>query len=299
MIADLEHVEFFNFPSTDQLNLSGLTYTPNPNSNKWVVSLHWYAGDKFFGLYHALFLTKLGYNVISFDFRGHAKSQKSTTTMGVKETRDVLGALAWLKANKHPEQVVLLGTSMGAYITNYLSFKHPEIKEEYNVKFGIADCGFGSIESLYMHERNIYLRFIPKRKTKQRIDWLIKKSNKVEEQAGVNLFDGNVFKLIEQGVKPSYPIFFNHAKNDLVTPPFDTVQLARLREDLIEGDGFQLYNYCMHTQALRTHFKTHVKTIGAWVAQKDENQTDYQALVKEWKLDDFSSKKDQKDQALS
>ena len=299
VINDFDNINFFTFSSTDNLTLSGLTYIPHPNSHKWIISLHWFAGDKFFGLYHAQFLTKLGYNVMSFDFRGHAKSDNDTSTLGIKEVRDTLGALAWLKANHNPEQVVLLGTSMGAYITNHLSLSDAKLVQEYKIKFGISDCGFGSLESLFQNVRNRHLHLVPKRKTKQLVKWLLKKGNKVEAKSNINLFDANLFKLIEQGHTPSYPIFFSHAKNDGVTPGFDTMQLIDQRAKLIQNDDYILYNYCIHTQALRSHFKTHVRAISRYVALMDNNQTEYEQLVKEWKLDEMITKKDLKDEKLS
>ncbi|ATG97685.1 alpha/beta hydrolase [Mesoplasma lactucae] len=299
MINDFENVDFFDFESTDGTKLSGITYSPNKDSDKWVISFHWFAGDKFFGLYHARFLTEMGYNVMSFDFRGHGQSENDTSTMGVKESRDAIAAIEWLTKHKSPEQIVVLGTSMGAYVTNFLSFYYPSLPEDYKVKFGIYDCGFGSVETLYMHFRNLYLRFIPKRLTKQAVNHLLDKSNKVDKKDGIDIHGGNVFKLIEQGDKPGYPIFFNHAKNDMVTPAFDTMQLVEARKDLIDGDEYNLYNYCMHTQALRTHFKSYVNNVTKFVANKDNNQEQYQELVQKWELDKITSKKDLNDERLS
>jgi|GEM_PF-935771 len=56
---------------------------------------------------------------------------------------------------------------MGAYITNHLSLSDPKLVQEYKIKFGISDCGFGSLESLFQNVRNRHLHLVPKRKTKQ------------------------------------------------------------------------------------------------------------------------------------
>jgi len=59
------------------------------------------------------------------------------------------------------------------------------------------------------------------------------------------------------------------------------MQLIDQRAKLIQNDDYILYNYCIHTQALRSHFKTHVRAISRYVALMDNNQTEYEQLVKE------------------
>jgi pimeloyl-ACP methyl ester carboxylesterase len=53
------------------------------------------------------------YNVLIFDFRNHGQSGHAATTQGVREADDVRAVLDWLEAAKSPEQVAVLGVSMG------------------------------------------------------------------------------------------------------------------------------------------------------------------------------------------
>ena len=54
-----------------------------------------------------------GYNLVAFDFRNHGQSGQTQTTQGVFEQRDVRAMLDWLDREKAPQQVALLGVSMG------------------------------------------------------------------------------------------------------------------------------------------------------------------------------------------
>jgi pimeloyl-ACP methyl ester carboxylesterase len=53
------------------------------------------------------------YNVVLFDLRNHGQSGGSITTQGVAEQSDLRAVIDWLEANKAPEQVAVLGVSMG------------------------------------------------------------------------------------------------------------------------------------------------------------------------------------------
>lgn len=52
-------------------------------------------------------------NLVAFDFRNHGQSSGTETTQGNLEQRDLLAVLSWLEHEKAPEQVALLGVSMG------------------------------------------------------------------------------------------------------------------------------------------------------------------------------------------
>jgi pimeloyl-ACP methyl ester carboxylesterase len=53
------------------------------------------------------------YNVVLFDFRNHGQSGRSATTQGVREAGDVEAVVDWLETDKGPEQIAVLGVSMG------------------------------------------------------------------------------------------------------------------------------------------------------------------------------------------
>jgi pimeloyl-ACP methyl ester carboxylesterase len=53
------------------------------------------------------------YNLLLFDFRNHGQSGQAATTQGVREADDLRAVIDWLEAAKAPDQVAVLGVSMG------------------------------------------------------------------------------------------------------------------------------------------------------------------------------------------
>jgi uncharacterized protein len=54
------------------------------------------------------------YNLVLFDFRNHGQSERSATTQGVREAGDLRAVVDWLETAKAPDQIAVLGVSMGA-----------------------------------------------------------------------------------------------------------------------------------------------------------------------------------------
>jgi len=77
-----------------------------------VVLAHGYGSNKSNMLDRAAMLHG-AYNLVIFDFRNHGQSAASATTQGVREAGDVRAVIDWLEAAKGPDQIALLGVSMG------------------------------------------------------------------------------------------------------------------------------------------------------------------------------------------
>jgi fermentation-respiration switch protein FrsA (DUF1100 family) len=104
------------FPSRgDSLRLSGWLF-PREGSPAGIVLVHGKPGHRANPEIGLLPLAKdlhdLGYNVLTFDLRGWGQSQKSRFSLGQNETRDVLGAVDYLKG-RAIERVGVIGFSMG------------------------------------------------------------------------------------------------------------------------------------------------------------------------------------------
>ncbi|WP_456365823.1 alpha/beta hydrolase [Thermococcus sp.] len=112
--------EDVTFESGDGLKLSG--WWIDNGSEKTITPLHGYTRSRWDDVYMkpvTEFLLKEGYNVLTFDFRAHGKSEGNYTTVGDREIEDVRGAVRWLVEN-HPERakrIGLVGFSMGAVLT--------------------------------------------------------------------------------------------------------------------------------------------------------------------------------------
>jgi fermentation-respiration switch protein FrsA (DUF1100 family) len=101
--------------STDGVRLRSW-WVPAEDSGKAAVLVPGWGGYKFeehllqtLPVYH-----DAGYSVLMLDLRAQGESAGSRRTLGYREVRDVLGALAWLRRRGYEQdQVVLHGWSMG------------------------------------------------------------------------------------------------------------------------------------------------------------------------------------------
>jgi hypothetical protein len=109
----------------------------------------------------AVFLVHGGYDVLLVDLRGHGESGGTVVSPGVLETRDVLGALRYIRAHGNQEPVVLLGVSYGAVACLIAAAESTEVSGV------VADGAFPTgkdvdddIARHYLHDRrtNFWLR---------------------------------------------------------------------------------------------------------------------------------------------
>lgn len=84
------------FPARDGVMLAGW-YAPRANTTKAVVLLHGYGTTRAQMLARARFFHDEGYAALLYDARGHGESGDALVSFGLFETRDLLGALDWLR----------------------------------------------------------------------------------------------------------------------------------------------------------------------------------------------------------
>ncbi|AHI54021.1 hypothetical protein SSABA_v1c06190 [Spiroplasma sabaudiense Ar-1343] len=277
-IHDKENISIVNFESSDNVKIEALVYKPNPDSKKWIIGSHWFGGHKYWSLYHALILTKMGYNVIAYDFRNHGNSGKSPVTMGATEHLDFLATLNWLMENeKEIDSLGIMGTSMGAYVTEYNNIINADLLRSVNLKFAIADVPYGSIETLFWKVKNQYLKLIPKKMAKKRINKLIDKLNK---NNNVDLRASNLIEKLEiDKLVPAAPTLFLHGKYDAVTPVTDSYDLYIFSEKLIPGNEIYTFNNSSHTQSTRLNFETQSQLILNFVNGFEDSKIDLQPIL--------------------
>ncbi|AXK51309.1 alpha/beta hydrolase [Spiroplasma alleghenense] len=282
-IEDTQNLEIFKTMSIDDVEIELLTYTPNPDSKKWIIASHWFGGHKYWALYHALVLTKAGYNILAYDFRNHGNSGDAPATMGATEHRDFLAVLGWLRSNHNDiETFGIMGTSMGAYVTEYNNIVNGDILRSLDLKFCIADVPYGSMESLFWKVKHQYLKTMTRRSTEKRINKLI---NKINKAANVDLRDCNLFrKLKYENYVPAAPTLFLHGKYDRVTPISDSYELCLLSEAVLKGNEIYAFQNSPHTQSTRVHFADQTRLILEFVNKHDPKGFDVEGILQQYEI---------------
>ncbi len=133
--------ESVQFPSAvDGVALKG--WLVGAGTGKTILMLHAKDGkrdDPTIGLLDiAKALVQHGYSVFAFDFRGHGESGGTRFGLGTLETRDVAGALRYLKTRGIGE-VGTLGFSLGAVTALNSAPGHPEMRAV------VADSSFADV----------------------------------------------------------------------------------------------------------------------------------------------------------
>ena len=145
------HYEDVAFPSAvDAVPLRGW-FLPVAGSDRVVVIVHGRnsnrTGDDGQLVPHAEALVGRGYNVLAFDFRAHGESGGVRYTLGAAEQRDVLGAVAFLKARGFgADRTGFWAHSMGAATVLLTAGALDEVRAI------VADSSFARLDDLLTEE---------------------------------------------------------------------------------------------------------------------------------------------------
>lgn len=127
--------------SYDGLKLHGYLIN-NLDTNKYLVIAHGLNANLFSSLDIAYYFEKLGYNSLIFDQRACGNSEGLYSTMGFKESFDLIQWINYLIEKKPNSSICLHGISMGSVsVCLALGTELPQ-----NVKCAIADCGFTTLK---------------------------------------------------------------------------------------------------------------------------------------------------------
>lgn len=129
--------EEVSFKSADGTDLAGW-YLDNEKESTAIV-MHGYPADKGSMLSEITLLAE-DFNVLAFDFRGLGESGGKNSTLGAKETKDLHGAIDYLKEEKNIEEVSLWGFSMGAGVALQVAPQRDEVIAV------VSDSSFSSME---------------------------------------------------------------------------------------------------------------------------------------------------------
>ena len=126
MLMSVESVEF---ESADGIALSGWLMPGRPDLPPLVLC-HDLGQSKASLINLAIALRKAGFTVLLFDQRGHGESAGDHSTLGLKEKRDLLGAVDFLAAHQDIDarRIGVYGAGMGAHAAVLAAADRPALK---------------------------------------------------------------------------------------------------------------------------------------------------------------------------
>lgn len=134
--ADLGlNYENVKYKTSDGMEISAWWVPANRPSDKVMISIHGRGATRREGLRYVKLFHDQGINVILPDLRDCGESQKSFSSMGFHERKDLQATLDFVKS-KGMKSTGILGFSMGAATSVLFMAEQPEIK------IGIFDSGF-------------------------------------------------------------------------------------------------------------------------------------------------------------
>lgn len=135
--------EEIHIKSFDGYDLFGY-YVPNPiASNKYVIISHGHTWTLSGSIKYLDIYRRLGYNCIVYDDRGHGHNKRTTISMGLLESKDLIEVINYTK-NRFGMDIYLglQGESMGS------GLEIMALKYSPDVKFIVNDCGYGNFTNV-------------------------------------------------------------------------------------------------------------------------------------------------------
>ena len=102
----------FKIQSEDGNTIPGSIFM-DENNTKWVIFVHGAGGSHEFGISYVEDYIENGYNVLTFDERGHGDNSDERVTFGINEKNDVKALVDYVKNEYAAEFVIVHGQSMG------------------------------------------------------------------------------------------------------------------------------------------------------------------------------------------
>jgi len=188
-----------------------------------------YGAFKYLHMYH-----EFGFNCIIYDDRNHGFNAKTFTTMGLKESKDLIAQIDDCY-NRYGKNIVLglQGESMGTALTITALGCKPD------VKFVVADCGYCDLLSLlkYQTSKKFHLP-----------SWMVYPASLMSR-----IFYGYFFSQVSP-IKSLYdnevPICFMHGASDSLIPPHHS---ANMYFATAGYKKMHVFDYSDHAVSIRDH----------------------------------------------
>ena len=217
------HAETVSFLSQDGITLYAWYIPTQGPALGTIILAHGIDGNRSDMLPRAWFLSRDHYNTLLVDLRAHGQSGGDYATPGYMESRDVLGALSYLRHSRHiTGPIVAFGHSYGAVACLYAAAESPDIAAV------IADGAFISFENM-MKRATILLAEDPERSRVDRVglrlagstaaEWVVLPMYYLRTGVWPSAAKSDVFRAIPHIDRP---ILFIAGQNDEICPPVNT-----------------------------------------------------------------------------
>ncbi|WHQ37459.1 alpha/beta hydrolase [Spiroplasma sp. SV19] len=237
-----------------------ILYLQHSNSNKWVIGLHGWTENKYLGLRQVFYFYQQGYNVLTFDSVAHGLSGGNYTGIGYLNAQNLSDVIQWLQANYHPQEIGLIGNSMGAAcLTKYL------IDEGYQnplVHWAVSDCGFSNLL--------VQFRYVMQYRY-QHPWWLISfgLTKKFKNEIGFKLRKYNLLKQAKR--LKDFPMLIFHGDHDDFVPYFMSKEFFTRKVKYERPGQSQLLSLLNvnHVEAISKGHQVYIAAIKAFLIQQE------------------------------
>jgi uncharacterized protein len=234
-----------SFPSRDGLMLRGWWFATAPEQPV-IIILHGIAAhraepaERVFGITRELI--DQGYNILTFDFRGHGESEGEHTSAGLYEKNDLLGAIDFIRKKGISGKIGVLGFSMGAAISLLTA------AESQDIAAVVADSSFVDIVSI--------------------LKWKLSRWSFLSKLIipFLTFFARLMYRFDITGVKPleairsiSVPVFIIHGGRDRVIPVEHAYRLKKACKNL--NDLLWVVPEANHTGAFFIHTEEYLSKV--------------------------------------
>ena len=202
---DLLKKETYKFSSFDGYVINVQTLINPEPSDKYVIISHGYTDNRFGALKYAKMYLDLGFNVVTYDLRGHGENEPTYCTYTIRERKD-LRELIKDTIKRYPDlkALGLHGESLGAATSIAVLYYQPEID------FVVSDCAFCDLYRVlaggmkYMHLPEALLKF-------EELFIKLRYHVTFDQMRPIDSLKGN-----------KIPILFIHGEADNLIPPYNS-----------------------------------------------------------------------------
>ena len=215
--------------SSDGLRLVGHALACAPETHKWVLLAHDYAGHWTDDMLYARHYAEAGYNLLMVEMRGHGSSEGDYVGLGWPDRLDVVAWARWLVERDGADATIVLhGVSMGASAA-LLAAAEKDLPSQ--VKAVVSDCAYTDVLNVLrrLAEDGIHMPPHPLNDV-IRLDLMLRHGGyDLAKAAPVNAVPAS-----------KAPIIFFHGEQDVAVAPYMAGLLHEAAGGAASGEGSRL-----------------------------------------------------------